>query len=166
MAGGMDMGGGGKGGKKPLDTTINLVPFIDLMAVTIVFLIMTAVWTQLGRLQVSQSGQSSSDQEPPPTTLQPITLLITEKDLKLTVGGSQLEPLPITRDDKGRIETEKLVGKLKELKTQQPDQSAITLSTEDAVKYEDLVRLIDTVVQDGAAAPLFPSVSVSPASAT
>ena len=77
-----------------------------------------------------------------------------------------MSPLPITRDDKGRIEIEKLVGKLKELKTQQPDQSAITLSTEDAVKYEDLVRLIDTVVQDGTANPLFPSVSVSPASAT
>jgi len=165
MAGSMDLGTGGKGGKKPLDAALNLVPFIDLMAVTIVFLIMTAVWTQLGRLQVSQSGQSASESEPPPTTLQPITLLITEKDLKLTVGGSQLDPLPITRDDKGRIEVEKLIGKLKELKTQQPDQSAITLSTEDAVKYEDLVRLIDTVVSEGTN-PLFPSVSVSPASAT
>jgi len=165
MAGSMDLGTGGKGGKKPLDAALNLVPFIDLMAVTIVFLIMTAVWTQLGRLQVSQSGQSASESEPPPSTLQPITLLITEKDLKLTVGGSQLDPLPITRDDKGRIEVEKLIGKLKELKTQQPDQSAITLSTEDAVKYEDLVRLIDTVVSEGTN-PLFPSVSVSPASAT
>ncbi|MBL8913986.1 MAG: biopolymer transporter ExbD, partial [Archangium sp.] len=139
MAGGMDMGGGGKGGKKPLDTTINLVPFIDLMAVTIVFLIMTAVWTQLGRLQVSQSGQSSAEQEPPPTQLQPITLLITEKDLKLTVGGSQLDPIAITRNSKGDIEIEKLIIKLRELKTQQPDQAAITLSTEDAVKYQDLV---------------------------
>jgi len=165
MAGGMDMGGGSKGGKKPLDATINLVPFIDLMAVTIVFLIMTAVWTQLGRLQVSQQGQSTSEEQPPPTQLQPITLLITEKDLKLTVGGSQLDPLPITRDDKQRIDVSKLVAKLKELKLQQPDQSTITLSTEDAVKYEDLVRLIDTVVQDGTD-PLFPSVSVSPASAT
>ncbi len=162
---GMDMGGGGKSGKKSLDAALNLVPFIDLMAVTIVFLIMSAVWTQLGRLQVSQSGQSQSESEPPPTQLQPITILITEKDLKITVGGSQLDPLPITRDDKGRIEIEKLIGKLKELKTQQPDQSAITLSTEDAVKYEDLVRLIDSVVQDGTN-PLFPSVSVSPASAT
>lgn len=165
MAGGMDMGGGGKGGKKPLDTTINLVPFIDLMAVTIVFLIMTAVWTQLGRLQVSQSGQSSAEQEPPPTQLQPITLLITEKDLKLTVGGSQLDPIAITRNSKGDIEIEKLIIKLRELKTQQPDQAAITLSTEDAVKYQDLVRLIDTVVQDGSN-PLFPSVSVSPASSS
>jgi biopolymer transport protein ExbD len=166
MAGGMDLGTSSKGGKKPLDAMINLVPFIDLMAVTIVFLIMTAVWTQLGRLQVSQSGQSTSEQEPPPTQLQPITLLITEKDLKLTVGGSQLDPLPITRDAKGRIDTEKLMIKLKELKTQQPDQAAITLSTEDSVKYEDLVRLIDTVVTDPTNTPLFPSVSVSPASAT
>ncbi len=165
MAGGMDMGGGGKGGKKPLDAALNLVPFIDLMAVTIVFLIMSAVWTQLGRLQVSQSGQSASEQEPPPTTLLPITLLITEKDLRLTVGGSQLDPLPITRNDKGQIEIEKLMMKLKDLKVQQPDQPAITLSTEDSVKYEDLVRLIDSVVQDGST-PLFPSVSVSPASAT
>ena len=45
MAGGMDLGTGGKGKKKPLDAAINLVPFIDLMAVTISFLIMTAVWT-------------------------------------------------------------------------------------------------------------------------
>ncbi len=39
MAGGMDLGDGGKSKKKPLDTAINLVPFIDLMAVTISFLI-------------------------------------------------------------------------------------------------------------------------------
>jgi len=162
---GMDLGTSGKGGKKPLDAMINLVPFIDLMAVTIVFLIMTAVWTQLGRLQVSQSGQSTSEQDPPPSQLQPITLLITEKDLKLTVGGAQFDAIPITRDEKGRIEIEKLMIKLKELKLQQPEQAAITLSTEDSVKYEDLVRLIDTVISTGTE-PLFPSVSVSPASAT
>ncbi|MDP1823724.1 MAG: biopolymer transporter ExbD [Archangium sp.] len=158
----MDLGTSSKGGKKPLDAMINLVPFIDLMAVTIVFLIMTAVWTQLGRLQVSQSGQSPSPEDTTPPGL-PITLLISEKELRLTVGGSTLDPFPISRDDKGRIETVKLVAKLKELKSQQPDQAAITLSTEDSVKYEDLVRLIDTVVKDGAE-PLFPSVSVSPAS--
>lgn len=158
----MDLGTSSKGGKKPLDAMINLVPFIDLMAVTIVFLIMTAVWTQLGRLQVSQSGQSPAPEDVTPPPGLPITLLISEKELRLTVGGATLDPFPISRDDKGRIETMKLVAKLKELKSQQPDQAAITLSTEDSVKYEDLVRLIDTVVKDGPE-PLFPSVSVSPA---
>ncbi|MDP3151936.1 MAG: biopolymer transporter ExbD [Archangium sp.] len=161
MAGGMDLGGSSRGGKKALDAMINLVPFIDLMAVTIVFLIMTAVWTQLGRLQVSQSGLSQGEALTE-SAVMPITLLITDKELKLTVGGSQLDALPITRDEHGRIDTDKLVLKLKDLKAQQPDQAAITLSTEDSVRYEDLVRLIDTVVKDGAD-PLFPSVSVSPA---
>jgi len=160
MAGGMDLGGGGGKGKKPLDTTINLVPFIDLMAVTIVFLIMTAVWTQLGRLQVSQSGQNASEEQPQDQNqLQPVTVLITEKELKLSVGGAQLDPIPITRDDKGRVDVQKFTDKLKELKTQQPEQNAITVSTEDAVKYEDLVRVIDTCIGGQ-----FPSVSVSPAS--
>ncbi len=162
MAGGMDMGGGRKGGKKSLDAPLNLVPFIDLMAVTIVFLILNAVWIQLGRLQVSQSGQSADDVSAA-SPQQPVTLLISERDLKLSVGGALVDSLPITRDDLDRINVEKLVAKLKELKSQQPEQAAITLSTEDSVKYADLIRLIDSVTQDGST-PLFPSVAVSPAS--
>lgn len=159
MAGGMDLGGGGKG-KKSLDTTINLVPFIDLMAVTIVFLIMTAVWTQLGRLQVSQSGQNASEeQQQDQSQLQPVTVLITEKELKLSVGGAQLDPIPITYDSKGKMDVTRLTDKLKDLKTKQPEQNAITVSTEDNVKYQDLVRVIDTCIGGQ-----FPSVSVSPAS--
>ena len=159
MAGGMDLGGGGKGGKKPLDTSINLVPFIDLMAVTIVFLIMSAVWTQLGRLQVSQSGQSAQEEQPQENKPPPPSLLITEKELKLSVGGLQYDPIPITRDDKGRVDLKKLVENLGKVKTEQPDQASITLQTEDNVMYEDLVRIIDTCIGSQ-----FPSVSVSPAS--
>jgi len=160
MAGGMDLGDSGKGKKKkPLDVMINLVPFIDLMAVTIVFLIMTAVWTQLGRLQVSQAGQNASEEPPPEQNLQPITLLLTEKEIRLSVGGSQFDPIPLIRDEKGSVDLSKLISKLKELKTQQPDQSNITLQTEDAVVYEDLVGVIDACIGNQ-----FPSVSVSPAS--
>ena len=159
MAGGMDLGDGKKGGKKPLDTAINLVPFIDLMAVTITFLIMTAVWTQIGRLQVSQQGNSSDDQ-PPPDQIPPITLLVTEKELKLTVGGSPADPIPVTRVSGGdKIDLAKLAGKLKEAKTLVPQQTAITLQTEDAVKYDDLVSIIDECIGSE-----FPSVTVSPAS--
>ena len=71
MAGGMDLGQGGNRGPKPLDAAINLVPFIDLMACTIAFLIMTAVWTQLGRLQVTSSGDpsASNQQQSDPDTV-------------------------------------------------------------------------------------------------
>ena len=156
MAGGMDLGTGGRGGKKPLDTAINLVPFIDLMAVTISFLIMTAVWTQIGRLQVSSGGGSG---EPDQTKQDvPVVLLITDKDMKLSAGGSQFDPIPFTRDAKGRLDLVKLTGRLKEVKAQLPDQSNITLNTEDAVRYEDLVRIIDECIGSG-----MPNVSVQAA---
>src|SRR3954470_9051210 len=59
---------GGKGNKKPLDAAINLVPFIDLLSCCISFLLITAVWTQLARMDVVQKGQGaagSTDEKPP-----------------------------------------------------------------------------------------------------
>src|SRR5712692_12068282 len=108
MAGGMggaDLSGSGGGKRKPLDTQINLVPFIDLMAVTISFLIMTAVWTQIGRLQVSNSGGPTdpNQQEEKDKTV-PLTLLITDKELKLTAGDVSFDPIPVVRDARGKIE--------------------------------------------------------------
>jgi biopolymer transport protein TolR len=160
MAGGMDLGTGGKGGKKPLDTAINMVPFIDLMAVTISFLIMTAVWTQIGRLQVSQAGGASTDeqQEEEKTKTVQLTLMVSPTEMRLTADQSAFDPIPLTRDDKGRPDLTKLVARFKELKAQLPDQSAITLQTEDLVRYEDLVRIIDECIGSG-----LPQVSVSAA---
>lgn len=91
----------------------------------------------------------------------PITVLITEHELKLSVGGTQVDPIPMTRNDKQQLDVAKLVDQLKKMKQSQPGPNAITLSTEDAVKYEDLVRVIDACIGNQ-----FPSVSVSPASNT
>lgn len=43
------------GGKRSLDAEINLVPFIDLLSMCICFLLITAVWIQVGSVQVKQS---------------------------------------------------------------------------------------------------------------
>lgn len=47
--------GSASGRKRSLDAEINLVPFIDLLSMCICFLLMTAVWIQVGSLQVKQS---------------------------------------------------------------------------------------------------------------
>lgn len=152
----MDLGGSGKG-KRSLDAALNLVPFIDLMAVTIVFLIMSAVWTQLGRLQVAQGGQSevpAPDTPPQP----PVALLLTERALKLSVAGVESASFPVTRDERGKLSLVELGKKLDEVKGQLPDQPALTIEPEDGIAYDDLVRVIDTCV-----ASRFPSVTVQPA---
>lgn len=158
MAGGMDLGGGK--GKKSLDVAINLTPFIDLMAVTISFLIMTAVWTQIGRLQVSQAGGPSTEeeqkQEQQTKTVQ-LTLYITPTELKLTADETAFDPIPVTRDGKtNKLDLVKLNERFKELKAQLPDQAAITLQADDKVRYEDLVRIIDECIGAG-----LPQIAVS-----
>lgn len=157
MAGGMDLGTGEAGKKKPLDATINLVPFIDLMAVTISFLIMTAVWTQIGRLQVASAG-GEGDPTEKDDKLPPITLVLAEKEIKISVGPSQLgDAIPATRDEKGQLQLVKVQELLKKIRVEIPEQNAITVQTEDGVRYEDLVRVIDECIGDE-----FPAVSVSP----
>lgn len=175
MAGGMDLGGGGKGKKKSLDTAINLVPFIDLMAVTISFLIMTAVWNQLGRLTVSQAGGPTESSDSPPTKTLPLNLLITEKGFTLSSGGAAVDIQKTSTgayvychasgtdkiDDK--CEDNTLVGALKKIKAEVPDQRNITVQCEDGVKYNDLVKVIDVCnLKDSTNQPvLFPEVAVS-----
>jgi len=51
----VSVGGGEKGRRRSLDAEVNLVPFIDLLSMCICFLLMTAVWIQIGALPVKQS---------------------------------------------------------------------------------------------------------------
>jgi biopolymer transport protein ExbD len=48
--GGVSVDTGGKGGRKALDSEINLIPMIDLLICCIAFLLITAVWSQMSRI--------------------------------------------------------------------------------------------------------------------
>jgi biopolymer transport protein ExbD len=52
---GVDVGGGGGGraGRKAVDSEINMIPMIDLLMVTISFLLITAVWTHMARVDAN-----------------------------------------------------------------------------------------------------------------
>src|SRR5258708_3095793 len=63
--GGVDVGGGGKGKRKSLDSEINMIPMIDLLMVTISFLLITAVWTHMARIDAS-AQVPTNDPSPPP----------------------------------------------------------------------------------------------------
>ena len=47
--GGVNVDSGGKG-RRSLDSEINMIPMIDLLMVTISFLLITAVWSHMARL--------------------------------------------------------------------------------------------------------------------
>jgi biopolymer transport protein ExbD len=52
---------GNRGGRRSLDSEINMIPMIDLLMVTISFLLITAVWSHMSRL-------NADAQVPGPTT--------------------------------------------------------------------------------------------------
>jgi hypothetical protein len=58
------MGGGSSGKGGVADATLNVVPFIDLLACTICFLLISAVWTQMSRVDVDQALPKASKTPP------------------------------------------------------------------------------------------------------
>jgi biopolymer transport protein ExbD len=64
------MGGSG-GGRKALDSDINMVPMIDLLMVTIAFLLVTAVWSQMHRLDGTAKVPAPIDDVPHPQDTSP-----------------------------------------------------------------------------------------------
>src|SRR5688572_21549642 len=100
------MGGGGgptpaKGGKKPLDAAINLVPFIDLLSCCISFLLITAVWTQLARMDVTQKGPGAagSTDEKPPENQVSLTVFIDKDGYTFAKSTGENTPIPLKGDD-------------------------------------------------------------------
>jgi len=63
--GGVSVDSGGKGGKKSVDSQVNMVPMIDLLICCIAFLLMTAVWVQTGAVQVTQPRGAPAPDSPP-----------------------------------------------------------------------------------------------------
>jgi biopolymer transport protein ExbD len=80
--GGVDVGEGG-GKKRSTNSEINMIPFIDLLMVTIAFLLITAVWVTNSRMNADAQVPGPPD---PTKELEPQT---PEKVLNLQIGDSE-----------------------------------------------------------------------------
>jgi len=145
----------GKGGKKPLDASLNLVPFIDLLSCCISFLLITAVWTQLARMDVTQKGQGAAgaqDEKPPEPTVT-LTLFVNKDGYTFAKSTGESTDIPKKGDDYDLV---KLADVLKDAKTAYPDKNDIQVKSDDDVIYNNVIKTVDTVVS-----AKFPDVSLS-----
>jgi len=149
-----EQGRGGRRRKRSLDAVINVVPAIDLLSCCIAFLLFTAVWTQISRLQATQFGQGADTPTAEQQKSLVVTLQITERGylLSTSAGLSQeIASLGKGADGQALYDYKALATRLKQLKTEFPDQSTVTVAAEDGVLYSDLVRTIDACVGAGLA---------------
>ena len=128
-------------GKKK-DADLNLVPYIDLLTCMIAFLLITAVWTQLARLQVSQRGPGGTvDEKAAPR----VVVLVGEQGFNVVVDHErQVLPRTPAGYDFAALETA-----LHKVKAAMPDKNDLLVSSEDGITYDTLVGTMDTVLAAG-----------------
>jgi biopolymer transport protein ExbD len=134
----------GKGGKKPLDAAINLVPFIDLLSCCLSFLLITAVWTQLARMDVTQKGQGaagSTDEVKAPEVQ--LTLYVDKDGYTFAKSTGETTPIPMKGDD---YDYAKLAETLAKAKTDYPDKTDLAVKSDDAVIYSKIIKTMDVAV--------------------
>ncbi len=149
-------GGRSGGGKKALNVDLNLVPFIDLLTCLICFLLMAAVWVQIGKISVTQSGQGAPTEQTPEERQQlNLVVAITPQGFLLTGNGQTLEGGDILKKDES-YDYDRLGAKLKEVHGLFPDKNDIVVMSEDTIEYKDLINTMDVCLANE-----FPNISVS-----
>ncbi len=131
-------------GRKGVDSELNLIPFIDLLSVCILFLLMTAVWVQISKMSamtqpsgetliahsdVSSVNQTKEDRD--------FDILVTRETVEVKEDGKSLKIFALT--DAG-LELAKLEAQFK--KTTDPK---ISLRAADDVIYEDVIAVLDAL---------------------
>jgi biopolymer transport protein ExbD len=152
--GGISVGGGGHGGKKSVDSEIPLIPFIDLLLCCVMFLLVTAVWNQLAKLNANQQqpGQQAPNEPPPEEKVKVILQVQASGFVLASTAGDRIE-VPKTGD---QYDMEGLREKLQERKRLDPNRKDLVVAPEDGVRYDDVVASMDMVVGEG-----FPDMSLS-----
>jgi biopolymer transport protein ExbD len=144
----------GKGGKRSLNASLNLVPYIDLLTCMVAFLLITAVWTQLAQLKLSQRvpGTEDGKEEKP---MAKIAVVVGDDNLNVVVNQDR-EVVP---DKNGQPDWDILATLLKKAKSQFPDKDDVQIASVDSVVFGRLTGVMDTTIAAG-----FPAVSLVPGS--
>ncbi len=157
--GGIDVGGGGKG-KRNLNSEINMIPFIDLLLVTIAFLLITAVWVTFSRMNANAQipGPPNDDVVEPTTPEKILHLHIHETEFSLiwkqgaTVVSETKVPKPASKGDE-IIKYEELAKKVGEewkdngghhdQSDKKVDQAVI--HCDNRLKFKQIVAVLDAL---------------------
>ena len=139
---GVSVDTGNKGGKKPLNADLNLVPYIDLLTCMVAFLLITAVWSQLARLEAHQKGQGQAGEDTPPEKVFKLVVVVNADGFNLVADQDQ-QPIPKKGD---QYDLEKLASELKKIKDTHADKNDIQVASEDTIKFEVLVRTMDVAL--------------------
>ncbi len=162
---GVDVGGQ-KGKRRSLDSEINMIPFIDLLMVTISFLLITAVWSHMSRInadaQVPGPPRPDVEQEKiEPEKILHIEMRAPEKFTLIWKAGAQVvNSIEVVRKDDVKEEKGKKLVRYPDLATKIEEEWKSTgshrdptdkkldqavLHTDNETQYFYIVGVIDAI---------------------
>jgi biopolymer transport protein ExbD len=131
--------------KKHLDFEVNLVPFIDLLSVCICFLLLTAVWLNVGSMNVKQTvgGQPAAETEKKPL----LWVFMSENgDLTLEVKEASKMPAALR---KVKVKPEQLDQVVNQMKAAEPALRTALIQPKAQTSYETIIELMDQFKKSG-----------------
>ena len=133
--------------KKAVDADIPLVPFIDLLLCCIMFLLVTAAWTQMSRLTADQRTPTpdglATDDRPEQVKL---VLLLGEQGYVLGSTAGDRTEIPKRN---GRYDVAALAERLQVQRAVERERREVVVAPDDGVAYGDIVGAMDALVGAG-----------------
>lgn len=144
----------GESGGRQVNVEPNLVPFIDLMSVCIIFLLVTAVWTQVSMIELGASIYGKKIGEDTPVSEQAsveIHVKVTKSGYIVKEGANAFS----IRKHEGEYDVQSLYDQLKVIKKRNFNVSAASISLDNKLKYNEMVEGMDAMLNAG-----FPEIAV------
>jgi biopolymer transport protein TolR len=130
--------------KKDLNFEINILPVLDILSVLICFLLLTAVWMQIGTIDTKQAiGDNSTAGAKNPPSLW-VTL---QKDGTVQLSLRDVPQAKNLEDSISKTTTgvnwAALEAKIQTLRSKNPDLKTSIVRPEARVSYGDVIRIMD-----------------------
>lgn len=127
------------------DVEINLAPIIDCLTVIVTFLLASSSFIAIGVLDAGIAAGVPTPSAAPPSVIVSLELKA-DHGLVLKVEGKESRKTEIAARD-GAWDQARLNQELGSLKSRWTDLGGVTLSAEESVAYEDVVRNMDAIRQ-------------------
>lgn len=148
----------GEGSGRSSNVDVNIVPFIDLMSVLIIFLLVSAVWTQVSMIQIGSSIYGKKNQnevtEMPPHAEIPFRIDVKSFGYNVIFGEKKI----VIPQKDGKYDTKRLREELLRVKEEYQNKSDVVITMSDDLEYGYLIGAMDEILHAG-----FPEISIATA---
>lgn len=131
---------------KHLDFELNLIPFIDLLSTCICFLLLTAVWVNVGAMNVKQAvgGQAAEDAQKKPTVWVTMgaggQLQLDARDSRIPAKFAKLAIAP---ESGGKPDLKGLATAVEQMRVLEPALTTALIQPTAVSLYEDIINVMD-----------------------